>query len=171
MTRPLSTQPEGRRLLAWLPMQAMLVVAGLALALPLARGRLDPFGPGMVSGGISIDTDGATGRIADGRFRLDLPLSVSNRTGNIVVGISMWTTAWACPSPFTPLSGCRQVLSTGQDFAPRLMPDSTASFSTVLSGGVPAGVEDGEEVRIERRIENIFDDRDAARDAAHAMMK
>jgi hypothetical protein len=164
-------QAGNGRLLGWLPLQVLMLLAGLAMVLPLARARMDPFGPGMVKGGISVDTDGASGTIADGRFRLDLPLTVMNRTDNVVVGVSLWTEAWACPSALTPLAGCRRVISTGQEFMPRLLPDSAASFPTVLTGGVPAGVSDGDEVRIERRIENIYDDRDTARDAAHATMR
>lgn len=166
-----STQGASSRLLGWLPLQALMLLGGVALALPLARARIDPFGPGMVKGGISVDTDGAQGHVANGQFRLDLPLSVMNRTDNVVVGVSLWTRAWACPSAFTPLAGCRRLISTGQEFVPRLLPDGAASFPTVLTGGVPAGVADGDEVRIERRIENIYDDRDTAREAAHAVLK
>lgn len=164
-------QAGNGRLLGWLPLQALLLLAGLAMALPLARARFDPFGPGMVKGGISVDTDGATGTIADGRFRLDLPLAVDNRTDNVVVGIAIWTEAWACPGAFAPLSACHRLISTGQDFVPRLLPDSAASFPTMLSGGVPPGVADGDTVRIERRIENIYDERDIAREAAHAAVR
>jgi hypothetical protein len=159
------------RLLGWLPLQALMLLAGAAAALPLARARMDPFGPGMVRGGISVDTDGATGTIADGRFRLDLPLTVNNRTDNVVVGVSIWTEAWACPGALAPLPACRRLISTGQDFVPRLLPESAAAFPTVLTGGVPAGVADGATVRIERRIENIYDDRDTAREAAHAAVR
>ena len=132
-------QAGNGRLLGWLPLQVLMLLAGLAMVLPLARARMDPFGPGMVKGGISVDTDGASGTIADGRFRLDLPLTVSNRTDNIVVGVSLWTEAWACPSALTPLAGCVTSDQTSADPARSRDPGVLAQAAAASGQHAPAG--------------------------------
>jgi len=150
----------------WRPMQMLAGLLVIAVMLPTAQKLLDPFGATAPKGGVSVDTSGAEGTIDSGQFRLELPLAVANRTDNVVVGVSVWTDAWDCPSLFTPKSGCRRLLSTGQDFAMRLAPGGNADLPTVLTGGLPAGAEDGDSVRIERRLENIYDDRDVKRSEA-----
>ena len=155
----------------WRPIQLLALVLAVAVLVPMARSALDPFGSGGVSGTVGIDTSGAEGRIDGDQFELDLPLAVSNRTANIVVGVSVWTNAWDCPGRFTPTAQCRRLLSTGQDFALRLMPGGSASLPTKLSGGVPAGAGEHDTVRIERRLENVYDDRDEKRSAAQAAFR
>ncbi|MDE2403672.1 MAG: hypothetical protein KGM17_03015 [Sphingomonadales bacterium] len=159
-----------RGLFGWRPIQALLVIALLVLATPAVRSALDPFAVEQVPGGIVIDTGGAEGRIAGGQFRLDLPLAVANRTENMIMRVELWTDAWACPEASTPTAQCRRLLSTGQDFATKLGPGGSLSLPTVLTGGAPEGVRDDAAVRIERRLANIYDDRDAKRSAAIAAM-
>jgi len=170
---PLPSPPAARGLLAslhavfaWRPLQLLVAAALLAVAMPSARRLVDPFGLGKVAGGIAIDTDGEEGRIAGGQFRLDLPLVVYNRTERVVVSVEMWTEAWDCPGRFTPLAGCRRMLSTGQDFPLRLAQGEDISLPTVLTGAAPSQADDGDTVRIVRRISNIYDDHDLKRSAA-----
>ena len=152
----------------WRPIQLLALVLAVAVLAPMARSALDPFGSGGVSGTVGVDTSGAEGRIDGDQFELDLPLAVYNRTANVVVRVSMWTTAWDCPGLFTPTSQCRRLLSTGQDFALHLLPGGSASLPTRLSGGVPDGASQHGSVRIERQLENIYDDRDEKQSAAQA---
>ncbi|MBU6266350.1 MAG: hypothetical protein KGN34_02335 [Sphingomonadales bacterium] len=155
-----------RAVFGWRPIQVLLLAAIIGFAVPVLRARIDPYGMGKVAGGISIDTSGEEGRIAYGRFRLDLPLHVINRSERAVVAVEMWTEAWDCPGRFTPLSGCRRMLSTGQEFPLRLAQGEDIALPTVLAGAAPRDADDGDTVRIVRRISNIYDEHDVKRKAA-----
>jgi len=157
-------------LFGWRPIRALVVLAALVLGVPAARMAAGRFGAGEGKDAVSVDTGGAEGRIDGDQFRIDLPLAISNRTDSVVIGVELWTMAWACPSAIAPVSRCRRLVSTGQDFAMRLMPDGSAQFPTVLTGGVPAGAGGTDSVRIERQLENVYDDRDMKRAAQQAEM-
>lgn len=158
-------------LAGWRPLWAVALLGMVALAWPSVQRALDPAGGGAAAGGVTIDTSGATGTIENGRFRLDLPLALANRTDNMVLGIELWTSAWACPDRAAPVSRCRKLLSTGQEMALHVAPGGSVSAPTVLTGGVPPGAGERDAVRIDRWVENVFDDRDARREAAQAVLR
>ncbi|MBU6266351.1 MAG: hypothetical protein KGN34_02340 [Sphingomonadales bacterium] len=158
--------PASRSPLAWRPMQALLLVAGICILVPAFRSSLDPYGAAGRKGGVAVDTGGEAGRIEDGRFHLDLPLSVTNNTENDIVEVVMWITARDCPQAGSPMKDCRPLLSIGQDFPMLLKPGKSISLSKQFDGAAPPAARDGDTVRIERRIENIYDQKDAAKGAA-----
>jgi len=163
---PVRASAPSRNPLACRPLQWLLLVAGVCILVPATKNAIDPYGAAGRRGGIAVDTSGESGRIEDGQFHLDLPLSVANNTENYLTEVEMWTKAWDCPDEASPTSACRQMLSTGQDFTLLLKPGRSISLTRQLDGAAPAGARDGDTVRIERRIENIYDEKDDAQQAA-----
>lgn len=147
-------------------MQALLALALLLVLLPAIYAQRERFGFGGVQGGIEIDMSDAEGEVAGGGFQLDLPLKIHNRTDHVVMRVEMWTDAWACPDAWTPASGCRKLLSSGQSFDTMLEPGRSTSLSSTLTGGAN-NAPDGATVRIVRRVVNIFDEQDIERNKAY----
>lgn len=152
-----STASPLRRLLNWRPIQALWLLLLVALAVPAARMAMDAghFAPG----GLRVETEGATGTLRDGRLDLDLPVDVYNGSDRVVMDLSLWVRAYACPQEDSPLSDCARVLSTYQDVPMRLMPGGSLHTARTLSLGVPARLP-GSAIRVLRQIDAVSDDHD-----------
>jgi len=156
-----------RHLLRWRPMQALWGLALIALAIPAGRMIIDAahFSPG----GLNIETQGASGTLRNGRLSLDLPVDVYNGSDRVVMDLTLWVRAYACPRETSPLSACKRVFSALQAVPMRLMPGGSLHTSQTLSAGVPADLP-GDAIRILRQIDSMRDDRDEMDDVREARM-
>ena len=109
---------------------------------------------GGAPGGVQVDTNGASGRMSRGRFLLDLPVDIINRSPGMVMGVSLWVETFACPDDESPTSACRRLTSFEQYVPVRLQPGSAESHDQQMNGIAPRP---GEVLRIRRRLQSIDD--------------
>ncbi len=110
----------------------------------------------FVPGGLAIETDGATGRIADGRFSLALPMRVYNGTNRVITNVSLWVEAYACPDDGSALPDCAKFTAFEQSVPMKTSPKSSGWFSQGVSGGLPEHIP-GMALRIVRKVQSVDD--------------
>ena len=103
-------------------------------------------------GGVRVETEGASGRMWNGRYMLDLPVDIVNGTADMVMGVSLWVETYGCPSESARTSACRKLTAFEQYVPVRMHPGSASSFSQKMAGVAPR---DGEVLRIVRRVDWI----------------
>lgn len=150
---------DSRSLLRWLPVQilmlALMLVGGVATVQVMDRSA------NLVKDTVTIKTDGATGRIEQGQLLLDLPVKVYNGTDFMVVGVNLWTQAFACPDEDAPTRQCTRLHSSEQALTMRVPAGSSASDRQVIRSGLPSNMA-GTHIRIERKVTNVTSDIEAA---------
>ena len=141
-------------LLTWHPLRWLGWLALGVVAVPATRLMLDA--GHFVPGGLAIETDGASGRIGDGRFSLALPMRVYNGTNRVITKVSLWVDAYACPGEGAALPACTKFTSFEQSVAMKTAPKSSGWFAQSVSGGLPDHLA-GDALRIERRVQGVED--------------
>lgn len=109
---------------------------------------------GSVEGGVQVDTAGADGAMAGGRYMLDLPVQVINGGAGMVLGVSLWVETYGCPDEAAPLAACRKLTAFEQYVPLRIHPGSAESHHQRIAGVAPRS---GEVIRIRRRLQSIDD--------------
>lgn len=144
-------------LAGWRPVQVGGVLVALAIAMPLGATLIE-WGH-FVRGGMSVETDGATGGIANGQWHMTLPVSVYNDTGRAITEVTVWVDAYACPDDTAEgdMTGCRQVASFAQELPMYVANGGSAHFDDSRSGGMPAGAS-APRLRILRHLQSVRDD-------------
>lgn len=156
MTRPSTpTQIPERSELAGLlrlwPFHILLICAIFVGAGPVWNAARMAFAE-SADGGVRVETEGASGRMWNGRFVLNLPVDVINGTADMVMGVSLWVETYGCPSESARTSQCRKLTAFEQFVPVRMNPGSAESFSQKMNGVAPR---DGEVLRIVRRVDWI----------------
>lgn len=148
-------QSELLALLRLWPVPVLIACAVLAFGGPTWRAVRMAWSGGA-EGGVQVDTSGASGSMAGGRFRLELPVEIINRGPNLVRGVSLWVETYGCPSESAPTSRCRRLTAFEQYVPARIQPGSADSDVQQIDGVAPAL---GETLRITRRLQAIDDER------------
>ena len=148
---------EMRGLLGWRPLYLLAIPLLGSVAVPIALAIRD--GQHFVPGGLQIETDGAQGTIDASHYNMTLPVAIYNGTERVILGVSLWVEAYACPSDDAALSRCQKILATEQRMPLRLMPGGSAQMSQSLAGDAPSDVP-GQHLRIIRKLDRVEDDRD-----------
>lgn len=133
------------------PLHLLLLCALYVLGGPAWRMTRMAFAAGS-EGGVQVDTSGASGRQAGGRYVVDLPVDVVNRSPDMVMGVSLWVETFGCPAHDTPTSGCRKLTAFEQYVPLRIAPGSATSLSQRMTAVAPR---DGEIIRIARKLQAI----------------
>jgi len=110
----------------------------------------------FVPGGLAIETDGASGEIGDGRFRLALPMRVYNGTNRVITHVSLWVDAYACPGEGVALPDCAKFTSFEQSVPMNTAPKSSGWFAQAVDGGLPENLP-GHSLRIVRTVHSVDD--------------
>lgn len=139
-------------LVLWAP----IVIVGVVALLIGGWGtlRLIDYFQNAVPGGVSVDTQGATGEIREGRVFVTLPLVVYNATPLPVLRVSLWTEVFACPGPRAPLAACTRLLSAAQDVPMQVGHNSAGHFIDHMESGLPDRVA-GRSVRVLRELREV----------------
>ncbi|NBC35854.1 hypothetical protein GTZ99_04710 [Novosphingobium sp. FSY-8] len=124
----------------------------------------------FVEGSVTLDTSGSKGTIKGDQMTLHLSVGVFNGLETQLRAVTIWTTAYVCPTRQTPLSGCLRAFSAGQTQAMALEPGDHAYFDRTIVQGLPEEVP-GNVVRIDRRIEGTRTADDDQMDARAQMIE
>ena len=158
MTRPRAPTQDPddntlKGLLRLWPFHILLLCVIYAGAGPLWNAARMAFAEGA-EGGVRVETAGASGRMWNGRYVLNLPIDIVNGTANMVMGVSLWVETYGCPSENARRSSCRKITAFEQYVPMRMRPRSADSYSQSVDSIAPR---EGEVIRIERRLQSIDD--------------
>ena len=141
-------------LLAWHPLRWLGWLSLGVTAVPAARLALDA--GHFVPGGLAIETDGASGQIEGGRFRLALPMRVYNGTSRVITKVSLWVDAYACPAESAALTDCAKFTAFEQSVPMETGPKRSGWFAQDVGGGLPDQLP-GSVLRIVRTVQSVED--------------
>jgi len=138
-------------------MQGLLALIGITLAYPAARWIVPR--SAMANHALEIATQGATGNMTDGQLNLDLPVSIANGSDHVIMRVTLWVKAYACPDADAPTLACTKLISTQQNLPMRLMPGASLETVEHISTGLPDQIA-GRHLRILRSLDQVEDDTD-----------
>lgn len=114
---------------------------------------------GMPDNSFELNTEGAKGSIDNGKWKVELPLTVKNGLEDPIYEVSMDETIYACQSHMDPVSECKRITSFQQTYYGEIEGGGTQSYNYTREGQAGSDYErDGyTEVKVISKMSEIVD--------------
>lgn len=114
---------------------------------------------GSVNNSFELNSEGSKGIIENGKWKVELPLTVTNGLAEPIYEVSMDETIYACQSLEDPISECKRITSFQQTYYGEIDSGGTQSYEYVREGSAGSDYErDGyTEVKVISKMAELVD--------------